>query len=177
MMRISRSEKLLLPAVLVFAFACSMTRGATSNVSLIWEASADPSVVGYNIYYGGQNGNYTNTTSVGNSTNAVVSGLVEGSTYYFAVTAYDAYGDESPFSNQISYIVPGILDITLGATSTNPAAIRFPVSSGQQYQLQASEDLESWTTIWQGVATSNIWLEYDDPQTGLPQRFYRVVFN
>lgn len=114
---------------------------------------------------------------MGNTTTAVVPGLTEGDTYYFAVTAYDAYGDESPFSNQISYIVPGILNLTSTAIAGGPFAIQFPVASGQQYQLQASPDLQSWTTIWEGVALSNAWLEFDDPQAGLTQRFYRLLLN
>ena len=174
----SRFEKLSLPAVLVFLFINAVAaRGATSSVSLEWNPSTDSAVIGYNVYYGGSSGVYTNVISTDNITNAVISGLIEGDTYYFAVTAYDVYGDESAFSNEISYIVPGILAINPGATSGGPFQIRFPVAPGQQYQLQASEDLQTWTTILQSTAVSNGWLEVQDPQTGLPQRFYRLVFN
>ena len=79
---------------------------ATGSVTLAWIPSADPSVVGYNLYYGGASGVYTNTIQAANTTNAVVSGLVDGATYYFAATAYDSTGLESPFSNEASYVVP-----------------------------------------------------------------------
>ena len=79
---------------------------ATGSVTLAWIPSADPSVVGYNLYYGGASGVYTNTIQAANSTNAIVSGLVDGATYYFAATAYDSTGLESPFSNEASYVVP-----------------------------------------------------------------------
>jgi hypothetical protein len=38
----------------------------------------------------------------GNSTSAVLSGLYDAQLHYFAVTAYDSSGNESPFSNQVS---------------------------------------------------------------------------
>jgi hypothetical protein len=79
---------------------------ATGSVTLAWNASTDPTVVGYNIYYGGASGNYTNTISAGNTTNLTVSGLVEGNTYYFAATAYNSSCIQSPFSNEVSYMVP-----------------------------------------------------------------------
>ena len=73
---------------------------------LAWNASTDPNVAGYNIYYGGASGVYTNEISAGNATNVTISGLVPGTTYYFAATTYDAVGMESPFSSEVSYLVP-----------------------------------------------------------------------
>ena len=35
-----------------------------------------------------------------------ISGLVPGATYYFAATTYNAAGLESPFSSEVSYLVP-----------------------------------------------------------------------
>ncbi len=79
---------------------------ATGSVTLAWNASTDPSVAGYNVYYGGASGAYTNEISVGNATNETISGLIEGITYYFAATTYTASGMESPFSGEVSCLVP-----------------------------------------------------------------------
>ena len=79
---------------------------ATGSVTLVWNASTDPSVAGYNIYYGVASGAYTNEICAGNATNATISGLVEGTTYYFAATTYTSSGIESPFSSEVSYLVP-----------------------------------------------------------------------
>lgn len=79
---------------------------ATGSVTLAWVPSADPSAVGYNLYYGGASGVYTNTIHAANTTNIMISGLVDGATYYFAATAYDSSGVESPFSNEATYTVP-----------------------------------------------------------------------
>jgi len=79
---------------------------ALGSVALAWNPSISTNVVGYNIYYGVACGVYNNTISAGNSTNVTVTGLAEGTTYYFAATAVDALGVESPFSNETSYSVP-----------------------------------------------------------------------
>jgi hypothetical protein len=79
---------------------------AAGNVTLAWEPSTDPNVVGYNVYFGGVSETYTNKISAGDATSAVISNLIPGATYYFAATAYDSTGLESPFSNEASYVVP-----------------------------------------------------------------------
>jgi hypothetical protein len=58
---------------------------ATSSVTLTWNPSVSTNVVGYNIYYGPACGVYTNMISVtgSTSTNATVTGLIQGATYYF----------------------------------------------------------------------------------------------
>ena len=84
------------------------TAFATGSVALAWNPSISTNVVGYNIYSGLASGVYTNKISVAGAatTNATLTGLVPGTTYYFAATAVDALGDESPFSNETSYSVP-----------------------------------------------------------------------
>ena len=86
-----------LPGVLVGLMQLSAF--AAGRVTLAWNPSTDPLVVGYNVYYGGASGAYTNEISAGNATNVIISGLVEGATYYFAATAYSSSGLESLFSS------------------------------------------------------------------------------
>jgi len=70
---------------------------------LAWDPSPDAQVVGYRVYFGVASGSYTNSANVGAVTNATITGLVVGTTYFFAATAYNAAGDESVFSNEINY--------------------------------------------------------------------------
>jgi Fibronectin type III domain len=83
----------------------------TDSVTLAW--NADPATsnpgtnpAGYMLYIGTSSGNYTQTTNVGTATAVTVSSLQSGTTYYFAVTAYNSAGVQSPFSNQVSYKAP-----------------------------------------------------------------------
>ena len=159
--------------LLVGLFAAANAK-AVSSVSLVWGSNSDPSVVGYNVYYGGESGNYTNEVSVRDLDWVTVGGLVEGDTYYFAVTAVDAYGGESDYSEEIAYIVPGFLTITQGPAQGDSLSIQFPVAPQHSYDLQVSQDLETWQSIWQVDGIVNEWVEFDVPLIGLTPRFFRV---
>ena len=71
------------------------------QVNLAWNASSGP-VSGYKVYYGTASGNYTSNLNAGSATSATVASLADGSTYYFAVKAYDSTGNESSFSNEVN---------------------------------------------------------------------------
>jgi hypothetical protein len=150
-----------------------------ATVSLAWIPSSDTNVVGYNIYYGTASGNYTGKITVGNTTITTISNLTCGATYYFAATAFDSAGDESDFSTETQFIVPGILALSSGANPGDPMLIKFPVAPAHWYEVQASVDLQSWTTIWQtDVATENVWIQFSDPNaSAFPSRFYRLVLH
>jgi len=79
---------------------------AAGSVTLAWNPSTDPFVAGYNIYYRAATGVYTNEVSAGSRTNVTISGLAQGTTYYFAATTYNVAGVESPPSAEISCLVP-----------------------------------------------------------------------
>ncbi|HXT10430.1 MAG TPA: fibronectin type III domain-containing protein [Candidatus Angelobacter sp.] len=161
----------------IVLFGLLLTCGAAkaaSGVVLAWNANPDPSVVGYNVYFGGTSGNYTNMFSAGDVTNTMVNGLAEGKTYYFAVTAYDAFGDESGFSAETIYIVPGWLRMTPRVASTDPVHIQFPVASGHVYQLQESTNLRNWSTIWYVTGLSNQWMSFSAPVGVAGSMYYRI---
>lgn len=72
------------------------------KVRLAWDASPSPGVVGYRIHFGTNGANYTLVTNVGLvRTQTVV--LPHTGRWFFAATAVDSNGLESPFSNQIQW--------------------------------------------------------------------------
>jgi hypothetical protein len=75
-------------------------------VTLAWDENAEMDVAGYRVYFGTTSRYYTTMISVGNKTTCTVTNLTPGRTYYFAATAYDNNGNESGFSQEISYTVP-----------------------------------------------------------------------
>ena len=97
-------------AIILFTLMVQLSVLATGSVTLAWNAITDTNagVVGYNVYWGGSSGVYTNEVNVPgiNTTNVTISGLSQGTTYYFAATTYTATGMESPFSSEVSYLVP-----------------------------------------------------------------------
>jgi hypothetical protein len=82
----------------------SLAQAATQSVSLAWNTSTDPSVVGYNVNYGTSSGSYTQTLNAGSIASATVSSLAAGQTYYFVVTARNAASQNSLVSNQVSFV-------------------------------------------------------------------------
>ena len=82
---------------------------STGSVMLAWNPSISTNVVGYKIYCGVACGTYNNAVFVANTTNGTISGLVEGTTYYFAATSVDTFGNESPFSVEATYTTPAEL--------------------------------------------------------------------
>src|SRR5712691_8727387 len=59
-----------------------------ADVKLIWDPITQPTLSGYNLYYGTTPRNYSTKIDVGRTPTYTVTGLGAG-TYYFAVTAYD----------------------------------------------------------------------------------------
>lgn len=115
-----------------FIFAHSVLAG-TANLS--WNANTESDLAGYKIYYGASPrtstcppGGYSSNISVGNVTSYALSGLTDGSTYYFSITAYDTSNNESCFSGEVSKFisVPTSVNIYLeaeSATLTSPMQI------------------------------------------------------
>ena len=91
---------------------------ATTSISLNWKPSVDSTVAGYRIYYGVASHAYAHSVDVGNVTKAAISGLAGNTTFYFAATTYDVYGNESDFSNEAR----------LGAGVVNPPPTAPPPS-------------------------------------------------
>jgi hypothetical protein len=101
------------------------------SLTLTWDPSPSPDVAGYHLYYGAASGEYTNNIVMNDVMTVAVSGLSIGVTYYFALTAVGTDGDESAYSNEVSYAVPltnapPIIALTAPADSTEYTA---PVTS------------------------------------------------
>ena len=88
---------------------------ALGAVAVAWTASSDGDVYGYQIEYGTQSGDYTNSVAFYGATNAILSGLAGGTTYYFAVAPIDSLGVEAVASDEAAYSVPTPVSLQLQA--------------------------------------------------------------
>ena len=79
---------------------------SAGEVTLAWDPNSEPDLAGYKLYYGLGSGQYDEIIDVGNVTTNTVTGLEDGLTYYFVVTAYNTAGLESDPSNEVSNTVP-----------------------------------------------------------------------
>jgi hypothetical protein len=93
-------------------FAPAHAAATDMTLQLFWNAptmnrdgSPLQDLAGYKLYYGESSGTYTTTIDVGNLTTYTLQGLEVGHTYYIAVSAYDAAGNESALSAELIIVM------------------------------------------------------------------------
>ncbi len=120
-------------------------------VTLTWNKNTEPDILRYRLYRGTISGGETlvdSTTTGIYDTSRVESGLINGTTYYFYVTAVDSAGLESVHSNEVSAIPPGLPVAPVlvypgqGLTAVNtPAVLRWhPAPGAVSYEVEVSSD-------------------------------------
>jgi len=87
--------------------------GYAVGEKLVWDANSDSNVAGYKVYWDNETkqpvgetpGTYTNVQDVDNNTqfNLDITTFPVNHTYYFAVTAYDSYNNESVYSKELAW--------------------------------------------------------------------------
>lgn len=85
-----------------------------------WTANTEADLAGYKVYYGTVSGVYGTPIDVGKITTCSVGNLLESTTYYVCVSAYDTSGNESAKSAVASITMPD---------KTSPAVPAKPVLS------------------------------------------------
>jgi hypothetical protein len=75
---------------------------ASASVTLTWKNNSEEDLSGYKLYYGLESGCYDYYEEANLDTCITVDNL-ENVTYYFVVTAYDIAGNESNFSEEVSW--------------------------------------------------------------------------
>lgn len=101
---LSLAQAFLFAAVILTSFLIPFL-AYSADVTLAWDANTEPDLDGYKLYYGTSSHNYTTNVDVGNTTEYTLTGLTEGTTYYFAATAYDTSNNESGYSTEIVHTI------------------------------------------------------------------------
>ena len=83
-----------------------ITLPGTRSLALAWDPNPELDIAGYQLAYGTVPGDHPNIIVAGANTTVSVPGLVEGTTYYFVVSACNQTGQLSIPSAEISYQVP-----------------------------------------------------------------------
>ena len=134
----------------LFLIPTAVHSETSSSATLQWAANSESDLAGYKVYQGTTAGSYGPSIDVKNGTTYRPSNLQAGLTYFFAITAYDTSGNESPPSEEVrKYIAdsstvsdsgtfpPPILTPVPGATLTSSTVtfIGGQTSVGLEYRL------------------------------------------
>jgi len=95
---------------LLYALVCLWLTGITghcdSTVTLAWDANPEANIAGYKLKYGFASRVYSVVVPTGKVTEITIPNMVEGTQYFFAVSAFNDEGLESLDSDEISYVIP-----------------------------------------------------------------------
>src|SRR6185503_15552591 len=80
-----------------------------ASVAFAWNANTESNLAGYRLYVGTLPGVYAGYVEVGLKTSYQVSDLVRGTTYFFALTAYNTAGLESDFTPELTRTIPLVI--------------------------------------------------------------------
>lgn len=139
---LNNAVRMVAMAIIMVAVSVSAA-WAQQTVTAIWDTNTDPYTAGYRVYYGTAPGSYQWNVDAGNQASAPIN-LTPGSTYYFAVRAYNASYQLGPASNEAT--------INLGTPTPPPPP---PTAQITATLTGATTALVSWQTTNATSATIN----------------------
>ena len=108
---------LIILAILIFAAPAT---AATVELKFQWDKNTETDLAGYRLYMSASSGSYVKGPTSPNYFTGVTVTLpsvhpnevlkqitgTDGQKIYFVITAYDALGNESGFSNEVNFTIP-----------------------------------------------------------------------
>jgi len=175
-------------AIAASPFVASAAIIPSTGASLEWNTNPEADVVGYKVYFGTESQNYTSVIDVVGTTKMQLPAVSLGSTYYLAVSAYNATGEESPRSAELKVLadVPApVADTSMSFSAPGHGQLqwRYPqsdVPSADKFTVYASEDLKTWQpagTVAASASSSSDanWLYFQFPYAAdKKQMFFKV---
>ncbi len=111
-------KRLIILFLLLFATAAN---AGTTELTLAWDKNTEADLAGYRLYMSATSGNYAKGVSSANYVKEIIVGASghpdrtthqfsgsEGQRIYFVLTAFDVAGNESGFSNEVSFVFPDV---------------------------------------------------------------------
>ena len=146
------------------------TQTGDNFIQIFWNPNPETDIAGYNIYVGATyEGKYQ---WIGSATGYSYTdrGAVNGTTYYYAVTAYDFDGNESDLSKDVAYDIPRPegYGVSLNDYRTSPLTAGYTFSS---YAIVAYTDktADMWYEYYNGVNYMDVNTDTDIQDMGPTQ--------
>lgn len=116
---------------------------AATSVTLAWDPNNDPAVAGYKLYSGLASRQYGPPVDVKKVTQYTLTDVPEGVNLYYAVTAYDANGNESAYSIELpcftlvpSATVNGVITPSKAIVVSNVTDRTFTITPAAGYTIK-----------------------------------------
>jgi hypothetical protein len=101
-MKVKNGVELIILALCLLIFPGDLF---AETVKINWNDNLEKDLYGYKVFCGTTLGIYDNVFDVGYKKPIYVSGLQDGFIYYFAVSAYDCWGNESALSSEVKQTI------------------------------------------------------------------------
>lgn len=138
-----------------------------NSVQLDWLPNTEPDVAGYRIWVSNAyNGVYTELGDIP-GTQFVDNGALNGTTYYYAVSAYDLVGNESDLSTDVVYDTPRPEGLNVQAYDL----VAFPNLSGYDFStysigLYNDQYTDVYVEFFTGLPYLRVWIDTDIQDMG-----------
>jgi len=146
------------------------TQTGDNFIQIFWNPNPESDIAGYNVYVGtSYQGKYQWIGST-TGTSYTDRGALNGTTYYYAVTAYDFAGNESDLSRDVAYDIPRPEGYGVALTDyrTSPLTAGYTFSS---YSIVAYTDksADMWYEYYNGVNYMDVNTDSDIQDMGPTQ--------
>ena len=120
-------------------------------IYLFWERNDEPDLEGYKVYRNTSPSGYFGWIGTTSSASFVDGDVVNGNTYYYVVSAFDYYGDESDVS-EVAYDTPR----PEGSNRRIYDFVQYPDSAGFDFSAISTEQVVAYDSY-----NADIYLEWD----------------
>jgi len=145
---------LILAFIVAIGLLITFSLALSAEIRLAWDQSPDTEIAGYKLYYGRASGQYDAAINIGNNSSYTL--IVPKGRYFIALTAYDNTGNESDFSNEVSWPIQ-VLEPNGGGS----------ISSGSDQSIQwwSSSEIASFKLLY-SMDSGATWTLITENMTG-----------
>jgi hypothetical protein len=124
------------------------TQTGANFIQLSWDRNPESNVAGYNVYVNSSyQGKYQFLASTQN-TSYIDRGAVNGTSYFYAVTAYDNEGMESDLSKDVAYDIP------------RPEGYGVQLTDYRTLPQSAGYDFSAYSVLAYNDKNADVWYEF-----------------
>lgn len=93
----------ILFALLAIVLISSIVYAQNHNITFVWDKNSEPDLAGYKLYQRDQTSDFYKVADIMSDSNRYMLDTNISTVNYWVITAYDESGNESDFSNEVSF--------------------------------------------------------------------------